>query len=190
VDFSHYSDDPVHLAVDLVNTYEIYSRVEHLEDVADLEAFLDEHTEGWARPDWRLTESDVQEVRALRSRLRDVFLAADDHEAAARLNGILADASATPRISIHDHADPHLHFESPGAKPSRWLGAITAMGLSVALIDGGFERFGRCSASACDDVFIDASRNRSRRHCSASCTTRENVAAYRRRKRAEDGTGA
>lgn len=185
MDFSHYSDDPVQLAVDLVNTYEAFAREEHLESTDDLEGFLQENTEGWERPDWDLTESDVQEVRALRSRLRDVFAAADEREAAVRLNGILADVSAMPRISVHNHADPHLHFEPLGAKPSRWLGAITAMGLSVALIEGGFERFGVCSSSTCDDTFIDTSRNRSRRHCSASCTTRENVAAYRKRKRAD-----
>ncbi len=184
MDFSHYSDDPVQLAVELVNTREEFSREEHLPGADDLATFLDENTEGWERPNWDgLSESDVQEVRALRSRLREVFTAGDEREAASRLNGILDDVSATPRISIHDHADPHLHFEPPGAKVSRWLGAITAMGLSVALIDGGFERFGLCSSSTCDDVYVDTSRNRSRRNCSASCTTRENVAAYRKRKK-------
>jgi predicted RNA-binding Zn ribbon-like protein len=58
------------------------------------------------------------------------------------------------------------------------------MGLSVALIEGGFDRFGRCNASTCDDVFVDGSRNHSRLHCSDKCTTRENVAAHRARLRA------
>jgi predicted RNA-binding Zn ribbon-like protein len=59
------------------------------------------------------------------------------------------------------------------------------MGLSVVLIEGGYERFGTCSSTTCEDVFVDTSRNRSRRHCSVLCTTRENVAAYRRRKKAQ-----
>jgi predicted RNA-binding Zn ribbon-like protein len=57
------------------------------------------------------------------------------------------------------------------------------MGLTVAIIEGGYERFGTCSSSTCDDVFVDGSRNRSRRHCSDTCTTRENVAAHRARQR-------
>ena len=185
MDFSHYSDDPVQLAVELVDSYEVFAGEEHLVSPEDLATFIEENSEGWDRPDWTLTESDLQEVRALRSRLREVFTAADDRGAAGRLNAILADAVAVPRLSTHGNAGPHLHFEPEGAKPARWLGAIAAMGLSVALVDGGYERFGTCASSTCDDVFIDTSRNRSRRHCSVSCTTRENVAAYRRRKKAQ-----
>jgi predicted RNA-binding Zn ribbon-like protein len=185
VDFSHYSDDPVELAVNLVDSYERFAREEHLNTPDDLAAFLEDNTVGWERPDWTLTESDLQEARALRSRLHEVFTAGDENEAANRLNAILADVAAAPRISTHDHSGPHLHFEPDGAKPSRWLGAIAAMGLSVVLIEGGYERFGTCSSTTCEDVFVDTSRNRSRRHCSVLCTTRENVAAYRRRKKAQ-----
>ncbi|MEO7071362.1 MAG: CGNR zinc finger domain-containing protein, partial [Nostocoides sp.] len=34
----------------------------------------------------------------------------------------------------------------------------------------------------CDDVFVDLSRNRSKRFCDAICGNRENVAAYRARR--------
>lgn len=91
--------------------------------------------------------------------------------------------AATPRVSLHHGAAPHLHFEPGDAGPARWLGAITAMGLSIALIEGGYDRFGVCASATCEDVYVDTSRNRSRRHCSGSCTTRENVAAYRRRQK-------
>jgi predicted RNA-binding Zn ribbon-like protein len=60
------------------------------------------------------------------------------------------------------------------------------MGLSVALIEGGWQRFGTCSSTSCDDVFVDTSKNRSRRHCSDTCTTRESVAAYRARQKSTD----
>lgn len=186
VDFSHYSDAPVQIAVDLVNTLEVVSQHDHLATPADVSEFLEIHDDGeWCRPGWKATESDLHEVRALRARLRQVFEADDSAAAAAILNGILADVGAVPRLSIHAGADPHLHFEPREAAPARWLGAVTAMGLSVALIEGGFERLGKCGSSTCDDVFVDTSRNRSRRHCSDTCTTRENVAAYRARQRAE-----
>ena len=184
MDFSHYSDEPVQLAVDLVNTHEGFADEEHLATVADLEGFITEHTSEWERPDWSLTSADLDAVQALRTRLREAIIAGDAAAAADHLNRILVDVSATPRVSVHNEADPHLHFEPTDASPARWLGAITAMGLSVALIEGGYDRFGVCASATCEDVYVDTSRNRSRRHCSASCTTRENVAAYRKRQKA------
>ena len=185
MDFSHYSDEPVQLAVDLVNTYEGFVDEERLASAEDLDQFIVEHTAGWERPHWIVTERDLSDVRALRSRLRTAITADNAATAAEHLNRILADVSATPRVSVHNEADPHLHFEPADATPSRWLGAIAAMGLSVALIEGGYDRFGVCESATCDDVYVDTSRNRSRRHCSTSCTTRENVAAYRKRQRSE-----
>ncbi len=183
MDFSHYSDETVALAVDLVNTLEAFSDSESLEGPEDVERFLDEHAPGWPRRPHSLTDADLHEVRAIRSRLRSVFGSAGAAEAAERLNGILDDVAATPRVSTHG-GRPHLHFEPADAGVAGWLGAVTAMGLTVALIEGGIERMGICESSTCDDVFVDTSRNRSRRHCSDTCTTRENVAAYRRRRRA------
>ncbi|CAN5768492.1 hypothetical protein BH23ACT5_BH23ACT5_02510 [soil metagenome] len=55
----------------------------------------------------------------------------------------------------------------------------------MLVADEGLARLGVCASNTCDDVFIDTSRNRSRRHCTTTCGTRENVAAYRRRQRGE-----
>jgi predicted RNA-binding Zn ribbon-like protein len=183
MDFSHYSDEPVQLAVALINSIDVVTGEDELQTPEDVGAFIDAWDGDWFDGDRRLSESDLHEVRALRSRLREVFTATDEREAAATLNAVLADVSATPRVSVHGEG-PHLHFEPEGGSPARWLGAVGAMGLTTALIEGGFERFGRCASTACDDVFVDTSRNRSRLHCSESCTTRESVAAYRRRQRA------
>ncbi|MFQ5947809.1 MAG: CGNR zinc finger domain-containing protein [Acidimicrobiia bacterium] len=181
MDFSHYSDEPVRMAVALVNSVNVVTGEDQLQTPEDIETFLDAWDGDWFRGDWGLTDRDLHEVRALRSRLREVFTAANEREAAASLNALLEDVSATPRVSVHGEA-PHLHFEPEGGSPARWLGTVAAMGLSTALIEGGFKRFGRCASTTCDDVFVDISRNRSRRHCSESCTTRESVAAYRRRR--------
>ena len=182
MNFSHYSDAPVQTAVDLINTYDVAADQEHLQTPDDLAQFVAQHGEGWDPPTQPLSDGDLRDVRELRTRLRLVFEQPDDAAAAAALNDILADVVAMPRVSVHGER-PHLHFEPENGSVVRWLGAITAMGLSVALIEGGFERFGSCSSTTCDDVFVDTSRNRSRRHCSDTCTTRENVAAYRRRRR-------
>jgi predicted RNA-binding Zn ribbon-like protein len=183
VNFAHYTDAPVRAAVDLVNTFDQYYGEEHLNSPEDVAAFFDEHVSDWADVPESIEEKDVHEVRALRSRLRDVFTADDEAGAAAVLNEILADVAATPRVSVHAGADAHLHFEPMDGSPARWLGAVTAMALSVVLVEDGLERFGICGSSTCEDVFVDTSRNRSRRNCSDTCTTRENVAAYRQRQR-------
>lgn len=185
MDFSHYSDKPVTTAVDLVNTFNTVTGAEELKTSEDVTRFFDEHLDDdWSYPGWRASEMDLHEVRAIRSRLRQVFWAADAEAAVAALNSILNSVEAMPRVSLHG-AGPHLHFEPVNGSPARWLGAVTAMGLSVALIEGGFDRLGICASASCDHVFVDTSRNRSRRHCSDTCTTRENVAAYRARKRTE-----
>lgn len=183
MDFGHYTDEPVTMAVELVNTYEEYEGLEHLNTPGDVVAFLKEYAEHWRDAPKEVREKDLHEIRALRSRLREVFTAPDEANAARLLNEILVDVSARPRVSVHAGAEPHLHFEPMDASPARWLGAVTAMGLSTVLIEDGLERFGLCGSSTCDDVFVDTSRNKSRRHCSDTCTTRENVAAYRERQK-------
>jgi predicted RNA-binding Zn ribbon-like protein len=184
MDFSHYNDEPVQMAVDLVNTLDVATGEEKLVTPADVSQFISSHDGDWSQPGWEAAERDLHEVRVLRSRLRAVFDANDESRAVDTLNSILTDADAVPRLSLHGEV-PHLHFETEDDTPARWLGTITAMGLAVALIEGGYERFGTCGSSTCDDVFVDASRNRSRRHCSDTCTTRENVAAHRARQRDE-----
>jgi predicted RNA-binding Zn ribbon-like protein len=53
----------------------------------------------------------------------------------------------------------------------------------MALLDLGADRFGTCADPRCGGVFIDTSRNRSRRYCSDRCASRANVAAHRERQR-------
>ena len=180
MDFSHYSDQPVQTAVDLVNTIDVVSGEEKLASLDDLEAFMKSHAGEWDFSGLEPTERDLHETRALRARLRQVFVAPDEASAVETLNDLLADTNAVPRVSLHGPG-PHLHFESDTKGPARWLGAITAMGLSVAMIEGGYDRFGTCDSATCDDVYVDSSRNKSRQNCSETCTTRENVAAYRAR---------
>jgi len=182
MDFSHYSDVPVQMAVDLINTLNVLSGEESLATPANVADFINSRDVDWCRPGWVASQSDRDEVIALRSQLRKVFDAPDEDGAVEMINAVLGEADAVPRLSLHGER-PHLHFESDDDSPARWLGAVTAMGLTVALIEGGYERFGTCTSSTCDDVFVDGSRNRSRRHCSDTCTTRENVAAHRARQR-------
>jgi predicted RNA-binding Zn ribbon-like protein len=178
MNFSHYSDRPVELAADLVNT----RQPDHdaLADSDQLEAFLDGYRDLWKDVAKPAQPSELPKIRELRDSLRAVFEAPDHATAAAGINVILNDHGAVPRVSVHS-GEPHLHFEPLQGSLTAWLGATTAMGLATVLIDHGVERFGVCNAGDCDDVFVDSSRNRSRLHCSTTCSTREAVASYRRR---------
>lgn len=176
--FDHYNDRPVGIAVDLVNTLDVHADQEHLAGPGDVERFLEERLGG----EWRVDERQLAEIKDLRSRLRAVLEAEDPEAAVTRLNLLLADVGAVPRISLHDGA-AHLHFEADDGSPARRLGVVAAVGLGVALVDGGLDRFGSCASETCEDVFVDSSKNRSRRYCSDTCANRENVAAHRRRRR-------
>lgn len=183
MDFSHYSDVPVEVAVRFVNTLDVRTGRDDLQDPQDVADFIARELREWGHVPAAPQPHHLRGTRTLRTRLRSVWDAPDGEAAAGILNGILEQVGASPRISIHGDRGPHLHFEPERGDPIADLGAVTAVGLSVALIEGGWERFGTCESSTCDDVFVDTSKNRSRRHCSETCTTRESVAAFRARQR-------
>jgi predicted RNA-binding Zn ribbon-like protein len=57
------------------------------------------------------------------------------------------------------------------------------MGLAELVVAGESERMRSCAAPPCRNVFVDLSRNRSRRYCdSRTCGNRLHVAAYRARR--------
>lgn len=178
MNFSHYSDRPVALAVDLVNTSQMDG--DEIATADQLEEFLASYEDMWAGVANPPKATDLNKIKKLRSDLREALATTDATEASNIINRILAEHGAAPRVSTHS-GEPHLHFEPIGTSISSWLGAITAMGLATVIIENGVERFGVCGANNCEDVYIDTSRNRSRRHCSTTCSTREAVAAYRAR---------
>jgi len=178
MDFSHYTTKPVELAVALVNTKGITK--DELSDTSQMLAFLDEYRPLWQGVANTPRKSDLTAVQELRTSIREVFESADEHVAAKRINAMLESYGASPRLSTHS-GSPHFHFEPLDTSMVTWLGTVTAMGLASVIVEHGVERFGVCDSGTCVDVYIDTSRNRSRRHCSNTCSTREAVAAYRKR---------
>jgi predicted RNA-binding Zn ribbon-like protein len=178
MDFSHYTTKPVEMAVALANTKGMVN--DELAKPEQLISFLNGYKtlwEGVAKPP---RKTDLRAVQELRASLREIIESLDEDAAASRVNELLDAYGATPRLSTHS-GTPHLHFEPVDSSIVSWLGAITAMGLASVIVEHGVERFGVCDSGGCADVYIDTSRNRSRRHCSNTCSTREAVAAYRKR---------
>jgi hypothetical protein len=183
VDYEHYNDASVELALDLVNDYASAPReADGTQDqpLPDLRAFLEtRHVTG---SDEVRPRDDVAAQR-LADRLHAVFAADDPAEAAAVINAVLADHGATPQITRHDEDDWHLHYDASDAGTIDRLAVIAAMGLATVVCASGTDRLGRCAASACDDVYVDTSRNNRRRFCAESCANRSHVAAHRARQR-------
>jgi predicted RNA-binding Zn ribbon-like protein len=189
VDFTHYKNEAVELAVELVNTEELvntdhrfYGGPDQISDLSSLKMFLADYEALWGGVANQPRRDDLVVIHELRDALRGVILANDVTDASNRLNTLLVENNAIPRVSLHT-GDPHLHFESRDTSMNSWLGVVTAMGLATVVVQHGIERFGFCRSDRCDDVFVDTSKNRSRCHCSTQCSTREAVAAYRSRGR-------
>lgn len=176
MDIAHYQSGS--LAAELVNTHHPWSDHEHLAQCGDLAEFLLEMD----RPS-RVVQRDLDEVREVRERLREVF-AAPDQEAAVRiLNRILAEARAVPHL-VEENGAFRLHYGVPERPIAHRLAATAALELAEIIEEDGFERLGICEASDCRDVFVDRSRNRSKRYCSpAVCGNRESVRAHRARQK-------
>lgn len=135
------------------------------------------------------SDRDVEEVQAVRDRLRAVFEAPSIDQAAGLLNRVLEEAGAHPRLAAQEGAGWHIDHVPERASLARRLAARTAMGLAAVLAREGSDRLRVCAWETCRDVFVDRSRNRSRRFCSPQvCGNRAAVAAWRARQRAASRT--
>jgi predicted RNA-binding Zn ribbon-like protein len=133
-----------------------------------------------------VSPAETADFGALAARLRPVFVAAEagDVDGVARLvNALLRDYRAAPQLSRHDDEPWHLHFSSTAAGFATAWGAGCATGLAVVVDGQATGRLGVCRAEACDRVYVDLSRNASRRFCSEACLNRTKVAAFRARSR-------
>jgi predicted RNA-binding Zn ribbon-like protein len=101
------------------------------------------------------------------------------------INALLSETGAIPQIVAHDGRGPHIHVSRGAAPMFDRIAAHLVMGLAKLLVAGEIARLRTCASPTCREVFLDESRNRSRRYCdSRTCGNRLHVAAYRARKAA------
>jgi len=161
-------------AVELVNTA---SEPDTLTSVALLDEFLSR---------WRYTgrhdrtRAELEEVRELRPRLRELLLAERD-EAVTHVNAILAEVTLRPELVRHEEYDWHLHAVDYDDPLAVRIKIETTMAMIDVIRTDEMSRLSVCDDSECDGVVLDLSRNRSRRYCSTTCGNRNAVAAYRAR---------
>jgi len=182
--FTHDTDLNLRHAAALVNTAPGHgsSGVEDLPDVPAVLAWMDEW--GWTggRPS---TPEEVAQLHRVRARV-DHLWQAPLAEQVAEVNALLAAGNAVPRLVDHDDVGWHVHGTDDDAPLAERFAVEVAMAMIDVIRAGERERLSVCSADDCDDVYVDLSRNRSRKFCDGTCGTRANVAAYRARKAAVD----
>ncbi len=172
--FAHDTEVALAFAAALVNTD---GEVEALPDVAALDAFVG----GWEWTGSRQHDNaELQAVQRLRPRLRMLW-ELDKDGLVELINTLLHDFKALPQLVRHDEWDYHLHA-TPSHAPLVARMAVEAAMAMVDVVRGDeLSRLRVCGNSDCADVFVDLSRNRSKRYCDLNCSNRAAVRAYRSR---------
>jgi predicted RNA-binding Zn ribbon-like protein len=138
--------------------------------------------EGRATP--HVTDRQANALAAHAAQLRKVFQAAHDDdmvEAARILNRLLRRTGARPQLDPLAHGGYHVHFHGTTDGLATGWGAGCATGLALAIGTDLAGRLGVCAAERCDRVYVDTSKNGTRRFCSTTCQNRTKTAAFRRR---------
>jgi predicted RNA-binding Zn ribbon-like protein len=174
--FAHDAEVALASASALVNTA---CDDDALADLDALDAFVAQR--GWTGARTR-DAAELDAVRALRPRLRALW-EADEDAVAAEVNRMLHEAGALPQLVTHDGWGYHLHATPSDAPLVDRMAVEAAMALVDVVRTHELDRLRVCEAEDCGDVFVDLSKNRSRRYCSTACANRVNVAAFRARRR-------
>jgi predicted RNA-binding Zn ribbon-like protein len=180
--FIHDTRRTLMAVVDLVNTLPGYDGDDTMQTTDDLAAFLlaNPYTGVIA-----LDEAEVSAVRRVRERLRRLW-DVDRDGAVPLVNEMLRDGHALPQLVIHDEYDWHIHATTDDAPLGMRILVEAAMAFVDVIRSDEYDRVRVCSADDCDSVYIDYSKNGSKRYCdTGNCGNRMNVIAYRQRKARE-----
>ncbi|MFU8945413.1 CGNR zinc finger domain-containing protein [Mycetocola zhadangensis] len=124
----------------------------------------------------------ARETLALAASLQRIFLALAAGEvtgAVPLLNAMLREHPSALHLSQDEPWSLHYHDHTLPAHAGWSTGCAAA--LSSFISSGHWNYLGSCHAVACDRIFLDVTRNTSRRFCSVRCQNREKVRAYRQR---------
>jgi predicted RNA-binding Zn ribbon-like protein len=182
--FTDDTEDALAFVAALVNTRASASASgdDELSSPDQLVWLLDEHSYSGRRDG---DEKELDQVRAARTRLGR-FWKAGEVEAVDEINRLLASAKAVPQLVRHDNLDWHIHATEPDAPLAQRIEVEASLAISDVIRADALNQLRTCEADGCDGVFIDLSRNGSKRFCSLRCGNRMNVSAYRERQAAAD----
>ena len=188
MNFSSHMDAVVAVAVRLVNVLtpgEAHGRPYVPPTADDQPAAVAAALAAGRQPQREVSRDEAAEFGMVAGALRSVFEAVTDghlDEAARDVNALLTFTGARPQLDRHDGEPWHLHFHgSTDSLVTGWA-AGCATGLAVVLGSDLHGRLGVCTADRCDRVYVDTSRNGTRRFCSTTCQNRVKAAAFRARR--------
>lgn len=177
--FTHDTNVALRTAAALVNTAAPTEGGDTLTSTEELAGFVAE----W---EWtgRITgeEDELEQVRELRPRLREAWLADSDEALVEHVNALLREGEALPQVVTHGDYGWHIHATPPDAPLAVRMQVEAAMALVDVVRAGERSRLRVCAAEDCDRVLVDLSRNRSKRYCEGGCGNRLAAAAYRSRR--------
>jgi predicted RNA-binding Zn ribbon-like protein len=176
--FAPDTEEALQFVVDLANTAPSASRSgdDELTTLGQLDALLVGYS---GRKDRDIAE--LEAVRETRDLLRDVWVL-DRDDAVDAVNRMLREARAVPHLVRHDDYDWHIHATEPDAPLAERIRVEAAMALIDVIRMDETGRLRICGADDCDGLFLDLSRNGSKRFCSVRCGNRVNMTAFRARK--------
>jgi predicted RNA-binding Zn ribbon-like protein len=179
--------DGVSLAVELVNTISVLrDPQDFLTDLDHLRRFF-RYVGASAAAD-AATEGDLQPVRELRERIREIMDCRDERTAASLLAGLALELDVRPGLVATESGRWEIrHGPNPNDGPA-FAGPSAVYGLMELLTAGRWDRIGRCAGTPCRCVYVDRTRNRSRRYCDDVCADRVNQARTRRRRASRSGS--
>jgi predicted RNA-binding Zn ribbon-like protein len=132
--------------------------------------------------DRRATKADLSLVHDVLDRWLTVVDAANEQQRADRLNELLGEYAAHPRLTDHAGTGWHVHYRDPHLRLGRVVAALVCVGTALHLAGRGMHRLGRCAADDCAGVVVDISRNGRQRYCSPACANRDAVRRHRARR--------
>ena len=184
--FIHDTEMSLRAAAALVNTLPETDSdgMDRLVTQADFDAYLDEYayTGTFHRDD-----EELEAVRDNRPRLLELWSVGRD-EAVPLVNAMLRDGQALPQLVRHDEFDWHIHATESEAPLSVRMLVESALAFVDVIRSDQWDRVRVCAADDCESVYVDFSKNGSKRYCdTGNCGNRANVAAYRNRKRQHAG---
>mgnify|MGYP001000870962 CR=1 FL=1 len=168
-------------AVELVNTlpHTEGSEEDTLATADDLDRFTQRHIYTGSRT---RDARELAAVRGIRARLGE-FWRVDRDGAVPLVNAMLTDGRARPQLVRHDDMDWHIHASDPDAPLAQRILVETALAFVEVIRTDEYARIRVCDADDCGGVYVDYSKNGSKRYCDeGNCGNRMNVIAYRRRK--------
>ncbi|MBW6437468.1 CGNR zinc finger domain-containing protein [Actinoplanes hulinensis] len=130
-------------------------------------------------------QAELEAVRAARESLRSVWTL-DRDAAVEAVNRMLREARALPFLTRHDGSDWHIHATEPDAPLAERIRVEAALALIDVIRMNETGRLRVCEAPDCTGLFLDLSRNGSKRFCSVRCGNRVNMIAFRARRAGND----